>query len=130
MRVRVIAVGTRMPVWVKSACEDYLARLAPLNVSLQQVEAGSRGSAAGAARAVASEAKRLLGSVRTGEHVSTLLGHTRRVWSVDFAPDGDTLVSSGDDGTAVETVGFAHLVKTLAPIRRCDNRTAVGVQAS
>ena len=27
MRLRVIAVGTRMPAWVRSACDDYLARL-------------------------------------------------------------------------------------------------------
>jgi hypothetical protein len=33
--------------------------------------------------------------------VTTLLGHTRRVWSVDFSPVGDALVSSGDDGTAL-----------------------------
>ena len=36
---------------------------------------------------------------------------------------------AGDDGAAVEEVSFAHLVKTLVPIRRCDNNTAVGVQA-
>ena len=36
---------------------------------------------------------------------------------------------AGDDGAAVEEVCFAHLVKTFAPIRRCDSRTAVGVQA-
>ena len=35
----------------------------------------------------------------------------------------------GNHGAAVEEIGFAHLVKTLAPIRRCDSRTAVGVQA-
>ena len=30
---------------------------------------------------------------------------------------------AGDDGAAVEKICFAHLVKTLAPIRRCDSRT-------
>ena len=30
---------------------------------------------------------------------------------------------------AVEKICFAHFVKTFAPIRRCDNSTAVGVQA-
>lgn len=42
-----------------------------------------------------------LWNVRTGDHLSTLLGHTGRVWSVDFSPTRDALVSSGDDGTAV-----------------------------
>jgi hypothetical protein len=34
-----------------------------------------------------------------------------------------------DDAAPFEKICFAHLVKTLAPIRRCDNKTAVGVQA-
>ena len=36
---------------------------------------------------------------------------------------------AADDAAAFEKICFAHLVKTFAPIRRCDNRTAVGVQA-
>src|SRR5437879_5998679 len=36
---------------------------------------------------------------------------------------------AGNDAAALKKIGFAHLVKTFAPIRRCDNRTAVGVQA-
>ena len=43
MRVRVIAVGTRLPAWVRSACEDYLARLASrLAISLVEIEPGPR----------------------------------------------------------------------------------------
>ncbi len=47
--------------------------------------------------------------------------------------DGDGILAvrqqPGDDGATIEKIGFAHLVKTFAPIRRCDRRTAVGVQA-
>src|SRR5947199_122119 len=39
------------------------------------------------------------------------------------------LQKAGNHAAAVEKIGFAHLTKTFAPIRRCDNRTAVGVQA-
>lgn len=35
----------------------------------------------------------------TGECLQTLQGHTNRVWSVTFSPDGQTLVSGGDDYT-------------------------------
>ncbi len=49
------------------------------------------------------------------------------------APDHDGVLAlgeqAGNDAAPVEKVCFAHLMKTLAPIRRCDNRTAVGVQA-
>ncbi len=36
---------------------------------------------------------------------------------------------AADNAAPVEKICLAHLVKTFAPIRRCDNRTAVGVQA-
>ncbi len=36
---------------------------------------------------------------------------------------------AGDHAAPFQKVCFAHLVKTLAPISRCDSRTAVGVQA-
>jgi hypothetical protein len=39
-----------------------------------------------------------LWDVRTGEHLHTLIGHSRRVWSVAFSPDGSLLASAGDDG--------------------------------
>ena|ERR1700722_984463 len=73
MRVRVIAVGTRMPAWVKSACDDYLTRLKPgLNVSLQSLEAATRTAAGDPQRAIATEGRRLLEALRPGEFVSAL----------------------------------------------------------
>ena len=73
MRVRVIAVGTRMPAWVRSACQDYLARLgAHLNVSVLEIEPGARTAGGTPAKAIATEAKRLLAALRPGEHVVAL----------------------------------------------------------
>ncbi|MBS0578374.1 MAG: 23S rRNA (pseudouridine(1915)-N(3))-methyltransferase RlmH [Proteobacteria bacterium] len=73
MRVRVIAVGTRMPAWVRSACEDYLRRLgAHLNVALLEIEPGTRSAGGSPARAIATESKRLLEALRPGEHVVAL----------------------------------------------------------
>ena len=64
-----------------------------------------------------------LWDARSGDHISTLLGHTRRVCSVEFSPFGNTLVSSGDDGTA--------MVWDLAPLARRERpavrMTLVGV---
>src|SRR5256885_9195540 len=43
MRVRLIAVGTRLPAWVRGACEDYLARLTSRPaISLVEIEPGPR----------------------------------------------------------------------------------------
>ncbi|MEM6837074.1 MAG: hypothetical protein AAF609_09475, partial [Cyanobacteria bacterium P01_C01_bin.120] len=36
---------------------------------------------------------------RSGRELQTLEGHTGRVWSVSFAPDGQTLASASEDGT-------------------------------
>ena len=73
MRVRVIAVGTRMPAWVKSACDDYLTRLkSTLNVSLLQIEAGTRSGVGDPARAILAEGKKVLAAVRPGEFVAAL----------------------------------------------------------
>ena len=73
MRVRVIAVGTRMPAWVRSACQDYLARLgAHLNVSVLEIEPGARTAGGPTGKALATEARRLLGALRPGEYVVAL----------------------------------------------------------
>ena len=58
MRVRVIAVGTRMPSWVRSACDEYLTRLrGSLPVALTEIEPASR-RAAGVPQAIAREGER------------------------------------------------------------------------
>ncbi|MGJ3250240.1 MAG: NB-ARC domain-containing protein [Elainellaceae cyanobacterium] len=40
-----------------------------------------------------------LWNIETGECVQTFCGHTSRVWSVAFGPDGKTLASSSEDST-------------------------------
>jgi 23S rRNA (pseudouridine1915-N3)-methyltransferase len=73
MRVRVIAVGTRMPAWVRTACQDYLARLGVrLNISVVEIEPGLRRAGGTPDKAIATEAKRLLAALRPGEHVVAL----------------------------------------------------------
>jgi 23S rRNA (pseudouridine1915-N3)-methyltransferase len=72
VRVSVIAVGTRMPAWVRSACDEYLRRLrGALRITLTEIEPGLR-SRSGAARAIAKEGERLLGAVRPGNHLIVL----------------------------------------------------------
>jgi 23S rRNA (pseudouridine1915-N3)-methyltransferase len=123
VRVRVIAVGTRMPGWAKSACQDYLARLAPLNVSLLEIEAGTRSAGTGTARAIASEGKRLLRTVRAGEHVVALDERgkefsTRELatWLKTRMQQGEDLafIIGGADGLAAEVLGRANFKWSLS----------------
>jgi len=72
VRVRVIAVGTRMPAWVRSACDEYLRRLrGALPLTLTEIEPGAR-SRGSASRAIATEGERLLNAVRPADHVIVL----------------------------------------------------------
>jgi 23S rRNA (pseudouridine1915-N3)-methyltransferase len=73
MRVRLIAVGTRPPGWVREACDDYLTRLsAQLPVTVSEVTAGKRAAGAPPERAIAQEGERVLALLREADYVIAL----------------------------------------------------------
>ena len=124
MRMRVIAVGTRMPAWVRSACDDYLTRLGPeLRVSLVEIEAAARTQASAPARAIAAEAQRLLTALRPAEHVVALDEHgsqlsTRELagWLKSRMQEGQDVafLIGGPDGLAPEVLGRSHFRWSLS----------------
>lgn len=68
-----IAVGSRMPKWVREAYDEYVARLgASLKVTLTQIEPGARGGGRTPESAVQTEGRRLLAAVRADDYVVTL----------------------------------------------------------
>ncbi len=72
MRVALVAVGQRMPGWVREACEDYAARLkGRLTLQIIEVAAGRR-SSGDVSRAMAEEARGLLAQVQREDHVVLL----------------------------------------------------------
>jgi 23S rRNA (pseudouridine1915-N3)-methyltransferase len=76
MRIRVIAVGSRTPSWVRENCEDYAARLrSRLTRELVEIPAGVRGAERGAQRAMRVEETRLLAVLRPQEFVVALDEH-------------------------------------------------------
>lgn len=73
MRVRLIAVGSRMPKWVREAYEDYITRLASgLKVSLVEIEPGQRSAGRTPQKAMEAEGQKLLGALRKDEYVVAL----------------------------------------------------------
>jgi 23S rRNA (pseudouridine1915-N3)-methyltransferase len=73
MRVRLIAVGSRMPKWVREAYEDYITRLGSgLKVTLTEIEPGPRSAGRPPQKAMDTEAQRLLASVRKDDYVVAL----------------------------------------------------------
>ena len=73
MRVRLIAVGTRAPGWVRAACEDYITRLGShLPISVTEIGLSPRSGGAPTERAVAREGERVLAALRREDYLVAL----------------------------------------------------------
>lgn len=80
MRVRLIAVGGRMPDWVESACEDYRRRLPrELRFELVEIPLAVRGKNADIAHARQQESERSLKTA--GDACLVALDERGQAWS-------------------------------------------------
>lgn len=124
MRVRVVAVGTRMPAWVRSACDEYLGRLqSALPVTLTEIEPGLRRSGGDVQTAIAAEGQRLLRTVQSGDHLIALDERGRQLTTTELASwlgarmqEGQDLsfVIGGPDGLASEVLARSNLTLALS----------------
>ena len=124
MRVRLIAVGSRMPKWVREAYEDYITRLsAGLKVALVEIEPGVRSSGRPPQKAMEAEAQKLLAAVRKDEYVVTLDQRgsemtTRELaaWLKTRMQDGRDLafLVGGPDGFAPEVLARSDFKWSLS----------------
>ena len=86
MRMRVIAVGTRMSGWVDSAFDDYARRLrSSMPLELTELATANRKDAGVAAKAKAGEATRILAALNPREHVVALDERGREFSTVELA---------------------------------------------
>jgi 23S rRNA (pseudouridine1915-N3)-methyltransferase len=124
MRVRLVAVGTRAPGWVRDACEDYITRLGSrLPVSLTEIGSSPRSGPASARRAVAREGERVLAALRREDYVVALDERgtefsTRELaaWLKERMQEGEDLafVIGGPDGLAPEVLARSALRWSLS----------------
>ena len=113
-RVRIIAVGSRMPKWVQEPFDDYLTRLsAGLKVTLTEIEPGSRTAGRPPGKAIEAEGQRILAAVRPGEYVVALDERGKEMTTRELATwlsgrlqDGSDLafLIGGPDGFAPEVL--------------------------
>ncbi|MBP7615066.1 MAG: 23S rRNA (pseudouridine(1915)-N(3))-methyltransferase RlmH [Steroidobacteraceae bacterium] len=86
MRVRLIAVGTRMPAWVSAGCDEYLRRLRPaLRVDIVELAPGPRSAGTPVGRAMEDEARRQLGRLAKDEYVVALDERGKAFSSVELS---------------------------------------------
>jgi len=83
MKIRVLAVGPKMPAWVNEGAGDYLKRL-PRELPLEFVTLalGSRGKNQPSEKAIAQEGDAMLAAIRDSDHVVALDLHGH-AWSTE-----------------------------------------------
>ncbi|TDO16590.1 MULTISPECIES: 23S rRNA (pseudouridine(1915)-N(3))-methyltransferase RlmH [Halomonas] len=98
MRLRLLAVGTRMPDWVSRGVEEYRKRLPrDFTLDIEEIVPGQRGKNAGMTRATALEAERIRGRLKGGERLVALeVGG--KAWSTEqLAREAETWRQEGRD---------------------------------
>jgi 23S rRNA (pseudouridine1915-N3)-methyltransferase len=86
VRVRLIAVGSRMPKWVREAYEDYITRLGTaLKISLVEIEAGPRSPTRTPQKAIEAEGQKLVAALRKDEYVVALDEHGSQMTTRELA---------------------------------------------
>lgn len=119
MHVRLIAVGTRPPSWVRSAYEDYARRLGSrLKLTLVPIEPGRRSARQDPRRAVEAEGRKILAAVHHGDFVIVLDEQGTEMRTAAFA---DWLAARMHDGRDLAFLiggpdGFAPPVRARADV--------------
>lgn len=126
MRIRLVAVGSRMPGWVEQGWQEYARRMPPeLPLELVEVPLGTRGKNADVSRLIRQEGEAMLARVQPGERVVTLEVHGRP-WSTEqlaaeverWRLDARTvnLMVGGPEGLAPEVCARSERRWSLSPL--------------
>lgn len=126
MRLHLLAVGTRLPVWINTGVAEYANRLpADCRLHVQEIPLGKRGKQPDVARAVRDEGARLLAAIPPQADVIAM-EVTGRAWSTeqlaaalaDWRQNGRdvALCIGGPDGLAPEVRERATRQWSLSPL--------------
>ncbi len=126
MKLKVLAVGQKMPAWVNEGVEEYAKRLpGDFRLLIEEVAPGPRYAGADAARAITKESQALLGRIRPQDHV-VALDVQGKSWSSeklaqraqDWRMLGQdvVLLIGGPDGLSAECLARANERWSLSPL--------------
>ena len=126
MHIHLIAVGQKMPGWVKTGYDEYAKRL-PNNFSLKLIEIapGQRSKSADPRRAIEEESQKILNAIPNAAHVIALdergkqwttlkLADNMREWMQDGRDV--VLLVGGPDGLSKEIKQRAEQMWSLSPL--------------
>ncbi len=83
MRIRLIAVGTKMPRWVEDGWQEYAKRLpSEMPLDLVEIPLSTRSKNADVQRLIRQEGEAMLAKVQPGERIVTLEVHGKP-WSTE-----------------------------------------------
>lgn len=118
MRLRIIAVGTKMPQWVGQGIDEYCKRLPPeLKLEIKEIALGKRGKGADIQRAIRSEGQQMMAAIGERDKVIALdvkgkswstekLAGELRNWQLEG--DNISLLVGGPDGLAADCLQRAN----------------------
>nr|WP_263426177.1 23S rRNA (pseudouridine(1915)-N(3))-methyltransferase RlmH [Stutzerimonas balearica] len=126
VRVRLIAVGSKMPRWVEEGWQEYARRLpGELPLELAEIPLNTRGKNADVARLIRQEGEAMLARVQPGERIVTLEVHGKP-WSTEqLAAELDrwrldarnvNLMVGGPEGLAPEVCARSEQRWSLSPL--------------
>lgn len=127
MRIKLIAVGTKMPTWVNDGYYEYAKRLSTGDWQLELVEipAIKRGKSADIARIKQKEGEALLAATRPQDHIIALDVKGRAISTeslseccADWQRDGQSiaLLVGGPDGLSKACLQTANQLWSLSPL--------------
>ncbi len=126
MRIRIVAVGTRMPEWLDSGYKTYEKRLPrECRLELREIPLGQRSRSTDTTRAMAAEGEKMLSAVAPSDHVIALDvgGRMLDTPALAKAMDGWThdgrdvaLLIGGPDGLAPHCLERAESRWSLSPL--------------
>lgn len=129
MRIRIIAVGTKMPDWVEQGYAEYAKRM-PRDVSVEMLELplAQRGKNTDIATAMAKEGELMLAAIEKGGKTEQViaLDVKGKAWSTEQLADSLAgwkmsgfnycLLIGGPDGLAPECLALASVKWSLSPL--------------
>jgi 23S rRNA (pseudouridine1915-N3)-methyltransferase len=124
MKIKLLAVGTKMPAWVTQGYDEYAKRMPhDMQLQLQELSLGFRGKGADLKRAIAKEGEQMLAAIPAQDYVIAL-DLRGQAWSTEqlaqqcgqwrMAGRNVTLLVGGPDGLAKDCVARADQLWSLS----------------